>query len=113
MLHQLKILPCHYVQVFSGKKTFEVRDNSDRGFQAGDVVSLHEYDADNEKITGQFVFSKITYVTNFAQKENWVVFGFTVIHADEPTEGLLPDPESSLADLLANYEFDKKSEGTA
>ena len=101
MIHQLKLLPCHYVHAHRGIKKFEIRDNSDRGFQAGDTVSLHEYDPKNERATGQFILADITYVTNFAQKENWVVFGFSVTHADEPTEDLLPDPERSWDEMVA------------
>lgn len=101
MLHQLKILPCHYANIVNRKKTFEIRDNTDRGFQTGDTVSLHEYDPKIKKVTGQLVLGNITYVTNFAQKENWVVFGFTVIHTDEPTEGLLPDPETPITEIFA------------
>ena len=45
MEHELKIWPQYYQAVASGKKTFEVREN-DRGFQAGDTVTLLEYDPD-------------------------------------------------------------------
>ena len=38
MQHNLKILRCYFEPVLSGDKTFEIRDNSDRGFQKGDVV---------------------------------------------------------------------------
>lgn len=38
MNHELKILPCYFDAVLSGRKTFEIRDNCDRGFQAGDTV---------------------------------------------------------------------------
>lgn len=43
MNHELKIWPQFYQAVVDGKKTFEVREN-DRGFQAGDTVSLMEFD---------------------------------------------------------------------
>lgn len=42
--HILKIWPCYFNAAKAGTKTFEVRDNSDRGFQCGDNVILREYD---------------------------------------------------------------------
>ncbi|WP_204333931.1 DUF3850 domain-containing protein [Rhizobium ruizarguesonis] len=42
--HQLKILPSHMNAVVEGAKRFEVRDNSDRGFQAGDTFELLEWE---------------------------------------------------------------------
>jgi len=78
MTHELKILPCHYQQVLSGEKQFEIRDNRDRGFQKGDKVVLKEYDPN--KLLGSYTGGcwrvKITYVTNFEQKDGFVVFGF-------------------------------------
>ena len=44
MIHQLKIIPDHFHDVISGRKTFEVRRN-DRDFHAGDLLALNEYDA--------------------------------------------------------------------
>lgn len=43
MKHELKIWPQYFKPVIDGLKTFEVRKN-DRGFQAGDIVSLQEWD---------------------------------------------------------------------
>jgi hypothetical protein len=43
MLHELKIWPQYFDAVMTGRKNFEVRKN-DRGFQAGDVVILREWD---------------------------------------------------------------------
>lgn len=50
MEHKLKILPCYFERVLDGSKTFEVRDNSDRGFQMGDSVLLQEYSQDMVEI---------------------------------------------------------------
>ena len=75
--HMLKILPRYFEAVLSGDKTFEIRDNSDREFQTGDLVVLREMDITKSvfQFTGRSVEKQITYVTNFAQKENYVVFG--------------------------------------
>ncbi len=43
MNHELKIWPQFYHAVREGKKNFEVRKN-DRAYQAGDSVSLREWD---------------------------------------------------------------------
>jgi hypothetical protein len=82
--HDIKILPKYYRRVEDGTKTFEVREN-DRDYQAGDTVSLHEFDparADRNandsayytgKILGPFT---IGYVFNLDEKR--VVFSLIV-----------------------------------
>ncbi len=77
MMHDLKILPCYFVAVANKEKTFEIRNNADRGFQKGDTVTLHEI-AHDGKPTGRRIYVTITYVTNYNQPENQVVFGFTL-----------------------------------
>lgn len=72
--HRLKILPSFFEAVCDGIKTFEIRDNTDRGFQKGDDVELAEWDG--EKFTGRNCVVIISYVTNFKQREGYVVFGF-------------------------------------
>lgn len=71
--HQLKVLPCYFEAAEKGLKPFEIRDNTDRGFQRGDTVELLEYEAG--RYTSRSLLGEITYVTNFEQKPNWVVFG--------------------------------------
>lgn len=79
MHHDLKILPCYFHAVERGDKTFEIRDDRDRGFQAGDTVALHEFDPTIRSIeahmfTGRCLLRKITYVTAFEQQPGFVVF---------------------------------------
>jgi len=62
MTHELKILPCYYQAVLSGNKTFEVRENADRGFQACDIVLLQEYDDNQGVYTGREMGFSIGYV---------------------------------------------------
>jgi len=76
MTHELKILPAFFEAVLVGDKRFEVRNNSDRGFQRGDIVTLMEY---GPAFTGRRIEVQITYVSNYAQKEGYVVFGFNLI----------------------------------
>ena len=78
MNHKLKILSCYFVAVLEGRKTFEIRYDRDRGFQAGDTVLLQEHGKDPVthaiKYTGRELFAKIGYVTAFEQKPGYVVF---------------------------------------
>jgi hypothetical protein len=66
--HILKIDEPYYNAVASGKKTFEIRYN-DRGYQAGDNVVLYVHGTPLPKIN-----AKIGYVTNWQQKQEYVVF---------------------------------------
>lgn len=70
--HCLKILPKYFNDVQSGVKTFEIRKN-DRDFKVGDYLLLEEYLPDKEKYTGRKVEKKITYITDYAQKNNYIV----------------------------------------
>lgn len=74
--HELKTLPVYFQAARDGDKTFEIRNNFDRGFQKGDKVILREWN--NKAYPGREIFAKITYVTNYMQRENYVVFGFAV-----------------------------------
>jgi hypothetical protein len=74
MVHHIKILTCYFEAVLDGRKRFEIRFNDDRGFNAGDAVVMHEIDKIGE--TGNIASAEITYVTNYQQKEGYVVFGF-------------------------------------
>lgn len=79
--HKLKILNCYYEAVVSGDKCFEIRYNGDRGFQKGDYIELVEISpaVNEDKETGRRILARITYVTNFNQRKDWVVFGFDEI----------------------------------
>lgn len=79
MRHDLKVWPSYFQAIIEGNKTFEIRDNSDRGFNAGDEIRLEEWCPKNMDYTGKFIDAKITYVTNFGQPENQVVFSFEVV----------------------------------
>jgi len=80
MRHELKLESCYYIAALDREKTFEVRYNGDRGFQKGDVVKFREYK--KGRYTLNKFYATITYVTNYHQKEDWVVFGFR-IHSEE------------------------------
>lgn len=76
MDHKLKILPKYFNDVRSGIKTFEIRKN-DRNFQVGDFLLLKEYE--NEKFTGNIIGAEVTYITNYEQKDGYVVMGIELV----------------------------------
>ena len=72
MIHELKILPEYFEAVLSRKKTFEIRKN-DRGFSEGDTVILKQY-TKNGGYSGHYAKARITYLTDFAQLDGYIVF---------------------------------------
>lgn len=74
--HELKILPEYFEKVAIGIKTFEIRKN-DRDFKVGDTIFLREFE--NGHYGGRNVVAKITYITDYEQKEGYVVFGIQTI----------------------------------
>ena len=80
MHHNLKILPVYFQAHIDGDKPFEIRDNSDRGFQKGDTVTLIEcMDGSITTATGRKVTRTITYVTNYCQTHDMVVIALQEI----------------------------------
>lgn len=73
-VHELKILPEYYNAQIEGKKNFEIRKN-DRSFQIGDWLLLKEYNPKIKKFTERKVMVEITYITNYQQKDGYVVLG--------------------------------------
>lgn len=69
-VHELKILPEYYNAVNEEIKTFEIRKN-DRNYQVGDVLHLKEWDA--ERYTNNSVYVQVTYITDYAQIDDYVV----------------------------------------
>lgn len=70
--HQLKILPQYFHAVTVGDKSFEIRKN-DRNYKVGDNIVLSEYE--EGQYTGRNILAKITYITDYEQKDDYVVFG--------------------------------------
>ncbi|MEK4702033.1 DUF3850 domain-containing protein [Solibacillus sp. FSL R7-0668] len=82
-MHELKILPEYFEQVFAGEKTFEIRKD-DRGYQTGDLLHLKEFGIDG--YTGKSVLVRVTYITAFKQELGYVVMaikepGFEVLNS--------------------------------
>lgn len=81
MHHELKLHSSFFEPAQQGIKTFEIRRNADRGFQAGDTVEFREVNQLGLYTHCEF-HARITYVLNYAQKEDYVVFSFVLI--DKP-----------------------------
>nr|WP_320132359.1 DUF3850 domain-containing protein [uncultured Holophaga sp.] len=73
-------MPALFEAVLEGRKTFEIREDRDRGFQASDTVVLMEYDErrlateDHQRFTGRQAEFRIGYVSAFGQAPGYVVF---------------------------------------
>lgn len=74
MIHELKILPKYFVDVVSGKKTFEIR-KFDRPFHKGDLLALNEYNAERKCYTGNSCLVYIDYILDDKEycKQGYVV----------------------------------------
>lgn len=72
IIHELKILPEYFEAVVSGNKRFEIRKN-DRNYKKGDILRLNEYQ--DGQYTGDVHVAEITYITDYAQQDGYVVLG--------------------------------------
>lgn len=68
--HHLKILPQYFNDIRLGTKTFEIRKN-DRNYKVGDTLVLKEYE--DSAFTGNIVRVIVTYITDYAQQEDYIV----------------------------------------
>lgn len=75
-VHGLKIRTEYFADVYLEIKTFEIRKN-DRDYRVGDFLILNEVRQLNEEEgpipTGRSLSVKITYMTDYEQKEGYVV----------------------------------------
>jgi hypothetical protein len=101
--HELKCWPSFFDAIQRGDKTFEVRYD-DRGFQAGDTVTLKEWDPQQRELigygafTGRALTARIGYVLHaIPATQHWppqvghnldgyVVFSLLDVQDDAPIE---------------------------
>jgi hypothetical protein len=76
MLHRLKTWREFYPDVVYGIKPFEVRKD-DRGYEAGDVLLLEEFDKDTQEYTGNESRYLVTYILRDPAfvKEGYCIMG--------------------------------------
>lgn len=82
--HELKCDTKYFVRVQTGQKTFEIRKN-DRNFQVGDYLILREYDRSKGCYfdCSPVLRARITYITDFVQRDGYVVLGIKLEGAIE------------------------------
>lgn len=73
MKHELKTKPKFFKESWDENKLFEIRQN-DRDFHVNDWITLREFDELSGLYTGRSIEGKISYLTDFEQKEGFVVF---------------------------------------
>lgn len=83
MKHNLKVLPEYFKALWCGDKTFEIREN-DRHFEERDEICLQENEnGSHDGYTGREIEGFITYLTDFKQQKNYVVFSFIEMQRTE------------------------------
>lgn len=102
MKHELKIEKQYLDRVLDETKTFEIRKN-DRDFQKGDQVKLIEIKAGNA--TGKEAVADITYVTDYQQKEGYVVFSLANVVKTKDEE----DPKAIQFMRYVRSQMDRES----
>ena len=77
----LDILEKDLLPIIAGNKTFEIREKSDRKFYVGQYICLKhtKIESDKNRVTNTMLIIKIKYITDYAQKSDYVVFSFDVI----------------------------------
>jgi hypothetical protein len=80
MVHELKIWPTYYWDVFEGRKTFEVRYN-DRDYKVGDTLVLKEYSPTREEYTDWYMVARVTYLLSDSRwlQPGMVILGIKVL----------------------------------
>lgn len=77
MIHNLKILPEHFIPVTEGKKLAELRLN-DRSFQTGDCLHLQEFHGGN--YTGECCTAEVVHVADVsAYLEGFVLLSINLV----------------------------------
>lgn len=83
MKHTLKVYPEYFKALWCGDKTFEIRLN-DRHFDERDEVCLKENEnGSHDGYTGREINGVITYLTDYQQKKDYVVFSFRELNRSE------------------------------
>jgi len=74
VVHELKIEENYLTHILEGRKTFEIRFN-DRDYQVGDKIEFTPIMRTDNKIPKRDCLFIITYLTDYEQQTDYVVFG--------------------------------------
>ena len=70
--HNVKIEGEYFTAIFNGEKTFEIRFD-DRDYQEGDFIVFHKT-LSNGFVNGETLQKRIGFITDFEQKQCYIVF---------------------------------------
>jgi hypothetical protein len=87
--HDLKTWPNYFQDLWTGRKTFELR-RDDRGFAVGHYLRLHEWDPVDGTFTGRTVLADVTSVLRDAEgwglRDGFVILSLRVHGYDNPAQ---------------------------
>jgi hypothetical protein len=92
--HEVRCWPMFFGDVWRGAKTAEVREN-DRGYEPGDCLIQHEYDAIEDRYSGRSVHQQITHVIRgpvFGLSAGWAVLSTVILRRSDGAGTMLDDP---------------------
>lgn len=101
-LHKLKISTEDFNAIELGIKNFEIRKN-DRDYQVGDFLLLKEFHGQN--FTGLETLRQITYMTDYQQKDNYVVLSFATVPKSFANYLSLTSKEQKVFQSMVNYTY--------
>jgi len=72
-IHIKKCISPHFEAVDDSSKLFEIRKN-DCDYKTGDLLILRHWNEDKQLYINRFIHHEIGHLTDFCQKEGYVVF---------------------------------------
>jgi len=71
--YELKIAPKHFIPLFEGRKTNDIRFD-DRGYQIGDTVTFNEgqQELSGFEFTGRNISARVSYIDDFGCQHGYV-----------------------------------------
>lgn len=104
--HKIKCPPHQFEALIDGRLTYQIRYNRDRAYQCGDSLLLKEYKSDEILkehdgsgdlyddtmcYTGRQIRAEITYVSDYEQRDGFVVLAVNVLDVENKTNFLDDD----------------------
>lgn len=98
--HELKCWPNYFPHVLDGTKSFEIREN-DRRFDVGDVLRIREWCPTKQSYSGRECYRRVTYMTDFEQKEGFVVLSLVALRILGIVQPTTEPAEEPVLDVVA------------